>query len=308
MNKANARIWLAEEGLEILGPSFQTRYATLPNMNAAFGKVFYVDKATGSDSQDGLTPATAFATVAKAITANNLEFTGLNYKMNTIYVHSNTYSEALTVMPHNCNVIGIGARARLGSVLTFTTAASNCNFWNMRFRQATAAPHVTIPDNCYGVSFHNCIFEGNGSATYALSVGICQDLVVEDCQFLGNPVFPTAIILTGLQIRMIIRRNHIAATTNGIEDACTTASYGGIICDNYIGKQFADPNSTTQMAYGIKLDKTTGTSKILIVNNRIEAVDGIYSASSDTQFQNTAIGNIVNEAGTSTTEDELNTA
>jgi len=309
MNIANARIWLAAEGLSILGPSFQAQYAALPNMHAAFGKVYYVDKSTGSDQNDGLTTLTAFATIAKAITVSNLEFTGLNYKMNTIYVHSHTYSEALTVLPNNCNMVAIGARTRIGSVCTIASSVSNCHFWGFRFRQATAAPNITLPSPCYGVGFHGCIFEGTaGSATYAISVGDCQDLCIEDCQFLGNPLFPTAIILTGLQLRMIIRRNIIAATTNGIQDSLTTgASYGGLICDNYIGRQFADPNSTAQMAYGIKMDKATGTSKILIVNNRIEAVDGIYSASSDTQFQNTAIGNIVNEAGTSTTEDEVNT-
>ena len=41
------------------------------NPNAAFGKVYWVDENTGSDSSDGLSPEGAFATIEQAITISN---------------------------------------------------------------------------------------------------------------------------------------------------------------------------------------------------------------------------------------------
>ena len=271
--------------------------------------IYYVDKgATNAlDANDGVHGQTwenPFATIAYAITRNNVDAS--SYSMSTIFVNANTYSESLTVLPKNCNVIAVGAKTRIAGAHTFAAGSQNIHFWNFWFRGSGAYPGVTIPGTTYGVGFHGCTFEGAASVTYALQVGDTQDCIIEDCRFIGNPVAPTAIFFSGTtNLRTRIRRNWICATTNGILiDGGDNTSYGNLIDNNYITRQTADPNNTAQMAYGIKMTKATGTSKWLIVNNSIEAIDAIYSGTDDTQFDNSCIGNRVNQAGTGAFEDE----
>ena len=272
---------------------------SLIHPNAAFGNVYWVDKSTGSDSNDGLTPASAFLTIANAISVSNAEVG--SYDMNTIYVNSNTYTESLTTGPKQCNIIGIGAKVRLQGVQAFASASNNWHFWNIQFRYSTGTL-FTIPSTSYGVGFHGCTFDNTG-ATIGISVGATQDFICEDCRFIGNPIFTTAITSTARQIRLLIRNNIIAATTNGILIAAADDGYFNVIKDNVIGRMFADPNSSSQGTYGIRLAKTTGTSKYQIVGNQISAADAISSATADTAIQIQCIGNRVSEAGTSAWED-----
>lgn len=268
-----------------------------------FGVVYYVDKATGSNSNTGLTPAEPKLTIAAAITASNL--TCGSYNMNTIYVNSNTYSETLTVLPKNCNVIATGAKVRISGVCTFTPASQNSHFWNIQFRQSTAAPHVTIPSTSYGIGFHGCTFENyDAGVTHALSIGAVHDLIIEDCRFFGGPAFPIGIEITGYCIRGIIQNNKIAASADGILIADNVDGYQNLINDNIIDRQCWDPNSSAQMAYGIREVRTDGHSGWLMVRNYISAADGIKFGLVDAASQNMCIGNRVNAAGTGGWEDE----
>jgi len=275
--------------------------------NSPNAHVYYVDKgATNAlDANDGVHGQTwenPFATIAYAITRNNAE--GNSYAMSTIFVNANTYTESLTVLPKNCNVIAVGARTRITGAHTVAASQQNSHFWNFWFRGSGAYPGITIPSTCYTVGFHGCTFEGTTSMTYSIEAGAVQEMTIEDCQFIGNPLVPTAIHITGGHMRTRIRRNWICATTNGILIDDGTGHYGNLIDNNVITRLSADPNSSEQMAYGIKMEKPTGTAKWLIVNNSIEAVDAIYSATDDTAFDNQCIGNRVNQAGTGAFEDE----
>ena len=274
------------------------------NPNAAFGKVYWVDENTGDDDNSGLTPALAFATLGEAITVSNAEVG--NYNVNTIYINAQTYTETLTVYPKNVNIIGIGGKVRIGGVSTFATPGNNVHWYNIQFRQATAAPTVTLGGGMYySGGFHNCVFDNGGGsvATYALQLATVTDFVVEDCIFKGNPVFPTAINITGNCVNLVIRRNRIIATTNGILIASASVGYQNQIEENFIGRSMTDPNSSAQMAYGIKSMKADGHSGFSMVNNRIEAVDGIYFAhTTGTNETDACLGNICSQAGTGTSE------
>jgi len=276
---------------------------TQPNGHNYFVDANHAQALDANDGVHGQTWETPFATITYAITRSNVD--GNVYGMNNIYVNAATYSAALTILPKNCNIIGVGARTRITGANTVVAAANNCHFWNIWFRGSGAYPIITLPNATYGGGFHGCRFEGTASVTYAISLGMTNDFVIEDCVFQGNPLAPVAIDITAYQLRLQIRRNWIGATTSGIQIFNGTGCYGNIIADNYISRLSSDPNSSLQMAYGIKMLKTTGTSKYLIVNNRIEAVDAIYSATSDTAFQNQCIGNIVVQAGSSVFEDAI---
>lgn len=309
MNKQNSRTWLLAEGIDLLSTQLQTwlddttlaAYINNLTPNAAFGNVYWVDKNTGDDGNDGLTSDAPFETIGRAITVSNLEVG--SYNMNTIYVNAQTYTEDLTVFPKNANVIAIGAKVRLQGIQSCPHLTMNCHFYNFQFRYSTGTM-ITIATTCYGVGFHGCTFDNTGS-TIALSVASTQDFVVEDCRFIGNPIFTTAITSTARQIRFLIRRNQISATTNGILIAAADDGYQNVIADNYIGRVAADPNSGNQMTYGIRLAKTTGSNAYMLVNNRIEAVDAISWGVVDQASANNSISNAVVEAGTGVMEDPL---
>ena len=210
----------------------------------------------------------------------------------------------MTTLPKNANVIGIGAKVRIAGVTTIATSSQNAHFHKIQFRDTTSAPMVTLPATCYGVGFHGCTFDnGAGTSTYGIQIGGCQDFVLEDCFFCGNPVFPTAIHITGTHIRSKIRRNYISATTNGILVASTSSGYQNYIHDNVIGRTMTDPNSSAQMAYGFKEDKADGHAGWTLFDNRIEAIDAIkFAHTAGTNETDCCIGNICVQAGTGTSE------
>ncbi len=276
---------------------------------AAFGPNehnYYVDKRhanalDANDGEHGQTWERPFATIAFAITRNNAE--GNSYDMSNIYVAAGTYIEDLTDEPKNVNIIGVGAKTRLQGTHTFSdTNGQNWHWINMQFRD-TSGVNFTITSQHYAIGWHGCTFENSGSATGALKIGACMDLVVEDCRFIGNPVFTTAIQITGNNVRGKISKNLIGATTTGILIDSASVGYGNLIDENVIGRTMTDPNSSAQMTRGISSLKSDGHSGFMIVNNRIEAVDGIYFAhTSGTNETDACLGNILSEAGTGSSE------
>lgn len=276
--------------------------------NISGGQDLYVDKGNGNNSNDGLSWAYPLLTVTAAITANNTysAVTANSYRKNRIFVLANTYTETLTVLPRNCDVIAVGGKTRLAGPHNIAAATQYCNFYNFWFRGAGAYPAFTIAGDIQHESgFHNCSFvnESDTDVTEHLSVGSSQGFVVEDCLFMGLPNLPaTAIHITGIQERCIIRNNWISANTNGILVDRETG-YGNLIFQNVIGKQAHDTIAAAQMTYGIRMAKTDGSPGWMIVNNWIEAVDGISWATADTASQNKSINNYTNQAGTATRED-----
>jgi len=280
------------------------RQETLINPNFAFGNVYWVDKVTGSNSNNGLSPDAAFLTIANAISVSNAEVG--SYNVNTIYVNASTYTEDLTEEPVNVNIIGIGAKTRLQGNHIFDTggnSAQNAHWYNMQFRSSDSAVLFVITSNYYVPGWHGCTFEGSGSCTGAIKIALAQDMMIENCRFLGSPVFTTAIEITGHHYRSIIRNNYIAATTNGILIKSASAGYGNFIHDNIIGRTMTDPNSSAQMTYGFRSEKGDGHSGFMLVNNRIEAVDCIsFAHTSGTNETDSCIGNVCVQAGTGTSE------
>ena len=131
--------------------------------------LFYVD-AGGSDSNDGLTTATAFATLAKAIemTTNNLG--------TTINIAAGTYTEeGITISKNDITITGAGSASTIfdgdadGRFLTIN--ANNIVLNNLTLTeygyldQTTASGSVIYLTSGTGVIFNDIVFDSNVSTT-----------------------------------------------------------------------------------------------------------------------------------------------
>ncbi len=278
------------------------------NPDAAYGKVFWVDETTGSDDSDGLSPINAFATVAAAITANNLAFDANNHNQNTMYINAQTYTENLTVFPKNCNVIAIGGKVRIQGNHVFSHA-QNSRWYNVQFRCSTGGvPIISATGNCHGLAFYGCVFDSQAAITEnILYAGNSSDLVVDNCR-MGYETNATnspdyAIRFAGVAAqRAEITNNRIWTTGVGIQIESTMTSGGFLLIEN--NKISNNPARDNQMAFGIK-DLTPSPSGALIIHNYISAVDAIFYTVTGAKSQNLTINNYVNQAGTATREDSF---
>ena len=273
------------------------------------GETYYVSKV--GNNTTGLSWETAFTTIAGAIAANNtyIAVTANSYGRNRMYIDGgNLWSEDLATFPNQCDMIGVGARTgwvpTIYGATAITTAVTGCHVYNLMFHNSNASGKAcVIPTGSHGIEFHHCWFAGEASATHGLQLGSIADFVVDDCRFCGNPPALTGILLTAPMATGEIKNNFISAVTTGIElpDGLTT-DYGLLIKNNIIG--CANPNSSIQLAVGIKISDTNSRCHTFFVNNYISAVDAIYfvGAGYGTMDNWLCIGNTICEAGISTME------
>jgi len=265
------------------------------------GRTYYVSKY--GNGTTGLSWETAFNTIAAAISASNT-YIALGTVVggrNRIYIDSNggaNWEEALTVFPSQCDMIGVGSKGGWPVTIYGRTnlgaAATGFHIYNIRFyNPTTSVPVITIYAGSHGFEFHNCIIRnGDGMAS---TVGIQStnsiDFVIDNCTFSGNPPSVTGISLAGTScIYGKITNNLISATTNGILVANgMTGDYGLLIKGNAIAR--LDPNTDTQMTYGIRYADTQSRCHCFICNNDISAATWISHASSTTSIVNAQVNN-----------------
>jgi len=279
-----------------------------PNVNATFGNVYWVDADTGDDSNDGLSSENAFETVGAAITANNVAFDADSDPMNTMYIHSKTYTENLTAFPKNCTVVGIGGKVRIQGYHV-VDHAQNCRIHNVQFRSSTASePILTVGSSSHGFELHKCVFEGQAAISECLLfTGNSSDIVIEECRIgyetnvANSP--DIAIRFGGVaNQRGKVINNQIFSTGIGIQiDATMISGNFLLIKDNVI---CAGNSTTDQATIGI-FDKTSGPKGGIYVHNFISAADGIQfvGTSVNVTSENLCMGNWVNQAGTASWED-----
>jgi len=284
---------LARLGLGQLGP--------ILNPDAGFAEVYWVDADSGSDSDNGLSPEHAFASMAVAIAANNTAFGLDGDTQRTMYVHSKTYTQNLSAFPKNCTVIGIGGKVRIQGYHS-TGAAQNSRWHNIQFRSnQTSVPIISVAGGSHGIEFHECTFDSQATISECLLfAGSCSDVVIEKCRIgyesavANSPDF--AIRFSGLQAqRSKVVDNQIYTTGIGIQiDAAMSSNMFMLVKDNVIS---VGPGShTDQMDIGI-YDKTAQPRGALYVNNYISAVDAIKFDAANVVSQNMCIGNHIVQAG-----------
>jgi hypothetical protein len=157
----------------------------LDNINGGVGNIFYLDPSKGSDSNDGLSPQTAFATLPvayAALTDNNndvlIYIARLQSNSTSIYL-----SSAFTWAKNFTHFIGLcaptpNARARIyqapaatGITALFTISGSGCMFKNIQIFQGVndATSKVACMVTGSRNYFESCHFAGIGNATQDVS-------------------------------------------------------------------------------------------------------------------------------------------
>lgn len=245
------------------------------------GRTYYVSK-YGSGS-DGLSWDKAFTTIAAAISASNtyIAVTENQYARNRIYIDGGgLWTEALTVFPNQCDMIGVGARTgwrpTISARTNIATAVLGCHIYNIAFNNTTnSVPVVKICDASHGIQFYKCVFSrGNVTSTIGLELGSIAEFAVIDCKFVGNPPNPIGIQLDGTMAIGEIKNNSISAMTTGIAiQNEVSADYGLEINHNIIFR--ADPNTDDAMEVGVDFRSTVGISHACVIDNFIAADDAI---------------------------------
>lgn len=263
------------------------------------GETYFVSKV--GNNTTGLSWETAFTTIAGAIAASNtyIALTPNSYGRNRIYIDGgNLWAEVLTVFPNQCDMVGVGARTGWKPTIYGKTnlgaAYQGTKVYNIMFyNPTTSVPVVLVYAGSHGIEFHKCMFangDGNDSSV-GLQITDSNDFIIDDCTFSGNPPSVTGISLAGTScIYGRITNNLISATTNGILVAAgMTGDYGLLIKGNAIAR--LDPNTDTQMTYGIRYADTQSRIHSFICNNDISATTWISHASSTTSLVNAQVNN-----------------
>lgn len=149
------------------------------------GKYFFVKPSSGSDAQNGTSPATAFKTLAFALskcTAGANDVVYLIAESNTASLTTDYQSVNLDWNKDSVHLIGIncgpmiGQRSRIASLSTatafanlFTLSANNCLIANIEFFQGQMATNPSAASTCVTVSGQrnhivNCQISGIGHA------------------------------------------------------------------------------------------------------------------------------------------------
>ena len=148
------------------------------DLGKVWGDTYFVDTATGSDNNDGKSPALPVATIQRAI---NLSADG---KGDRIYVRNGAYAETLTISTSHDDIMIIG-QSQAGVVVTgatdatdtLTIAAANCTIANMSFAPFdTGADISLIKITGANTRIENCYFSGGeyqieGTGNKAIIVG-----------------------------------------------------------------------------------------------------------------------------------------
>lgn len=244
-----------------------------------YGAQDYFVDGNSAASGDGLSWATAFATLAEAITASNasivLSANRWWARRNRIFVCGDTeINEDLTVLPEKCDIIGTGydvlpfPRIIGNHTIAVTrpnlSKANGCRWINCGFTDESGTLDVfAVPALCHGLSFLGCHFfaKAGGSTGKALEITNCAHVRIEDCIFGLDSgqmasIFALAISIEGASSihDCMILRNRITATLGIDIAAAGGAAFGSLIAENII------------RATGYAIDDQTGDFQV--VNNR----------------------------------------
>jgi hypothetical protein len=209
------------------------------------GTVYFVDSATGSNSNSGLDPTQAFATLTTAITACTTNKGDVIILMPS---HAETISTTVTLSIANVSIIGLGngtARPNLtqgttGSTGMLTVSGSNNRIANVYFTGSatgTNEPLLTISGSY--VDVEGCFFAPASKQLYTilLSGTASTDISIKNCSFVASAAGPDAIIFSSVMVhRVIVSGCYFnvvgsAGCDHGIITVSSSASLGWLIKD-----------------------------------------------------------------------------
>lgn len=264
--------------------------------------VFFCDCNTGSDSNDGKSWDTAFATVTAGLAAcHEYQSTAGNRawaRRSKLFIAGDTFEEDLTKLAEKTDVIGVGqcdgffgARIK-GNHVIGSTAYAGCRFFNVSFLDNDATGTIlTIPTQQSGIVLQDCVFLSGTATVVGVLSTASTDLLIRRCKFHGSwtSSFSTAAIslAAGSANRTIIEDCYIEnqhASGVGILVNASRTGAGSWIRNNQLfttamaidenSDTFAVVNNTcvvgTAKAAGTSVDIPTAKS----ANNIVTGSDG----------------------------------
>ncbi len=308
-------------------------YATRDAINALIsangiltqGNVYWVKPISGSDTNDGLSPATAFKTLLHAhavATANQNDVILLCSEGSTAASTTDYQNALLTWSKGSVHLIGInagpnlGQRSRIAFLSTYAAAtglmsvtASNCLFANLEIFAGVAS---ALPTGCLDVTgqrnrFVNCQISGMGNAAndiaaaYSLYLNAAAENSFIDCYIGLDTVTLGAAANSQIKCASAATRNtfkncHIATYTNHATNnnflRCPTGSLDRWL--KFIDCQFVNPidASSTNLTQAAIIASDAGGSVLLIGPST-----GVLGA---TDWNSTDSGNVTAINGTVT--------
>lgn len=219
-----------------------------PGANPSGAPDFYVDGNTTNGVQDGKSWATAYKTIAAAISASN---TAMGLSMNRywakrarIFVCGDTLDETLVAFPNKCDVIGVGSYDAntmpgiKGHHAPVNTGNYGTRFINVKFNAtATNTAIVTLVNSSSGIQFLGCEFDMTaGTVNGAILSTASPFLKVIDCRMRGACDTACISIAAGEAGATLIQGNIITggAAVGILINSSTTTSWESIIKDNFI--------------------------------------------------------------------------
>lgn len=230
--------------------------AAIKGANPWGAQDYYVDGNTTNTVGDGLSWATAFDTLAEAITASNtsIALTANRWwaRRNRIFVCGDQeIVENLTILPEKCDVIGVGydiypfprvvGNHTIAATRPTAAKAMGCRFINMGFIASGTGDLFVIPAGCHGFSMIGCHMVPLTTSTKALEITSCACVrLIDNIIGIGGGsmslIFGVAISIEGTSYvhDIVIQGNHITATLGIDVVEATAAAMGGLIVGNII--------------------------------------------------------------------------
>ena len=241
-NTTPATLFDRVQALEKALTGDESLYSGLVGMG---GSVFHVKPLSGLDTNDGLTPATAFKTLAAAQTAatagqNDVVF--LHAESNTAASTTDYQSAALTWAKDMVHLIGVNAgsfcspRSRVAPLSTaavfanlFVLSANGCLIQGIEFYQGAGLTTLSASSTCVTVTgernvFVGCAISGIGAAgldyagSNSLTINGGGENLFKNCYIgLDTVIRSTAtyeVLVTGTAARTVFDGCHFASYTS----------------------------------------------------------------------------------------------
>ena len=269
----------------------------------AVGPIFYYDLNMAATGLDGLSWASAFDTLAAAITAaDTAAAADRNWaKRPTVYVSADECNEDITVLPEKTDIVGVGTDLaeypRMMHSWVIAAAVKGARFFNMGFQSDAADIAVVLPTASHGNEFHDCHFKANNTATHALQITASSVNKIIGCEFEpnhGTPYATAAINLIGQMEDLEIRDCYIDGTIAIAKDAtagqgcrienCTLRAVNIIIDDDSSSIVVSRCNLITAAASGNAFGDTA-----MDVNLNLAVGCQLVSADSNGPFPNVIV-------------------
>ncbi len=274
------------------------------------GNVYFVKPSSGSDGNDGKTPATAFKTLATALgaaTANQNDIIYMFAESNTAANTTDYQSSNLAWNKDAVHLIGVncmpfmGQRSRIAPLSTatafadlFTLSANNCMIANIEFFQGAMATNPSAASTCVKVTGQrnhilNCQISGMGDIAGSLDDAGSNSLTLsgsenlfENC-YIGLDTVIRATSVTEVVIsggaRNIFKDCQFETYTSGSTFKMVSINAA---CDRFIKFLNCDfhavQNITSAVAPTGALGITTMNGEVIMKNPYVYGFDNITTA------------------------------